>query len=243
MQSLGKYVKRTLIVVGGLYDNIPRTSARKIKKWQKKELDEYEKLAEDSSKAKMKFCARLLNKLHDVVEHFEKVVHPEWQDDYDEDFNAIDLDRLQADCGRGVPHFNTSQTLWKYLARLRNELRPGTILHWEDLSGLRRDQTGVLEALSRISEQTSSIVGAELMRAYLKDRIKLLTGSFDFLAKFVWERERRNFEPGLVKGYADIAEALEKIEALEKEQREKSEMGKLSRGQRKKLSKRRRTKS
>ena len=191
----------------------------------------------------MKFCAGLLNKLHEVVEHFERVVHPEWQDEYDEDFNAIDLDRLQADCGRGGPHFNTSQTLWRYLARIRNELRPETIVHWENLSGLRRDQIGVLEALDKISEQTSSIVGADLMRAYLKDRVKLLVEWFDLLSKFVWERDRSEFEPDLVRGYADISEALEKIDALEKEERKKSEMGKLSKGQRKKLAKRRRTKS
>lgn len=240
-QSLGEYVKRTLIVVKGLYDNIPRTSARKIKKWQKERFHEYEELAKGSSEAKMKFCARLLNKLNEVMEHFERVVHPDWQDEYDEYFNAIDLDRLQADCGRGGPHFNTTQTLWKYLARLRNQLRPDTILHWDNLRGLRRDQIGVLEALSRISEQTSSIVGVESMRAYLKDRVKLLTGWFDFLAKFVWERDRCEFELELVKGYADISEALEKIDALEMEERKKSEMGKLSRGQRKKLVKRRRT--
>ncbi len=192
-QSLGKYVKRTLIVVEGLYANIHRTSARRIKKWQKENLDEYEKLAEGSSTAKMKFCAGLLNKLHEAAERFERVVHPKWQHEYDEVFNAIDLDGLQADCGRRGPHFNTSQTLWKYLARLRNELRPDTILHWEDLSGLQRDQIGVLEAHSRISEQTSSIVEAKLMRAYLTDRIELLTESFDLLSRFVRERERGKF--------------------------------------------------
>jgi hypothetical protein len=242
-QTLGEYVKRSLIVAEGLYDNIPRTSARKIKKWQRERLDEYEKLAEGSSEAKMKFCVGLLNKLHDVVEHFERVVHPEWQDDYDENFNAIDLDGLQADCGRRAPHFNISQTLWKYLAYLRNELRPDTIVRWDGLSGLRRDQTGILEALSKISQKTSIIVEAQFMRAYLKDRIKLLTESFDLLSKFVWDRERCEFEPDLVEGNSDISEALKTIDAMEKEERKKPETVKLSRGQRKKLAKRRRTTS
>jgi hypothetical protein len=242
-QSLEKYVKRTLIVVEALNDNIPRTSARKIKKWRREMLDEYEKLAKGSSEAKMKFCAKLLNRLHDVVEHFERVFHPELGDEYDEDFNAIDLDGLQADCGRRAPHFNTSLTLSNYLVCLRDGLRPDTILDWDDLSGLRRDQIGVVEALTKISQQTSSFVDANSMKAYLKDRIKLLTKSFDLLSKFVWERERRNFEPELVQGNSDISEALKKIHAMEKEERKKSEGVKLSRGQRKKLAKRRRTTS
>ena len=191
----------------------------------------------------MELCAKLLNRLHDVVEHFERVVHPEWQDEHDEGFNAVDLDGLQVDCGRRGTHFNTSQTLWKYLARLRVELRPGTLLNWEDLGGLREDQTGVLEALSKVSQKTSIIVEAQLMRAYLKDRIKLLTESFDLLSRFVSERERCNFEPELVRGHADISKALEKIDPMEKEERKKPETGKLSRGQRKKLAKRRRTTS
>ncbi len=75
------------------------------------------------------------------------------------------------------------------------------------------------------------------MRVYLKNRIRLLNESFDLSSAILWGREGRNLEPKLIAGDSDISRALEVLKALETEAR------KLSRGQRKKLARRRTTAS
>jgi hypothetical protein len=248
-KKLKKYVKRTRIVLDGLCDHIPGMDAQIIKDWHNNALDGYEKIGEWPAEKRNNLCVKLLNMLHSAVELFERCAHLGRRDEFNkqlDELTMIDLDSLQADCGRndGHHHFDTSQTIWEYACFVyegMSRLDYAPIVG--DLNGLRNEHDGVLDAFRKLSQRTSNPDEARSMRIYLMDRIAVLNASFQMFSDIIRRCNGRALGPNLVEGDSEICRAYWELKALETEEREQARARKLSKERYRKLARRQRTKS
>jgi hypothetical protein len=243
-KKLKKYVKRTRIVLNGLWAHLPAADGQQIKKWLNEIFIGYQNIREWSAKKRNRVCARLLNMLHKTVELFERYAHLGRREEFNEQLGelaTVNLDGLQADCGRNHSrsHFDTSQMIWEYVTFVNaGASKLDAVFDVGDLKGLRTEQDGVLEALGKLSEFTHNPDEARLMRSYLMDRIAVLDTSFHMFSEILRRSEGRDLGPNLVEGDSEICRAYWELKALEAEEKEQAKARKMSRARYKKLARR-----
>lgn len=185
--NFNQYLDRTHIVLVGLFRHLSKENILDIRSRlvRLEEPGGYGEVGDWTAETRHEVCAELLNMLHGTMLLYEKqakkVVHEEAEDQpcylckQKEKLSSIDLDRLQANCGKSDRCFTSSQSLLEFAQGYEEySSRPGmpdrdSVL--ENLRWLGREQKAVLEAVSECIQRTSTFPDPRSMRAYLQDRI------------------------------------------------------------------------
>jgi hypothetical protein len=236
-KNLGKYLKRTRIVVEGLCHYSPEQDAAETR-MRAAELVPLgygginKKVGDLTAEKRQQVCAGLLNALHAAVKLFEKHIPPSQalrsRHSQTRDVYSVSLDQLQDTCGVGVRNgrFASTQELWDRacvlleIGSLPDPMFPGNLLE------LRLEQTALLKMVHKYSQKVSSLGGTRSMEVYLMDRMAIVEFLFNVFSNRFSMNEYRHIRPKLVENNSQIIKAFETLKCQRGKHREQTQANK-----------------